>query len=826
MAEVGINASDASGLLGAVMDSFARKQGLAQQDAADTLAASQAIRDSASLHSAQTAEAARSTAAVIAKGQEARQLADGGLGGVMELMFKQVFDADYTQDGRTQTLGAINTSLGMAGQVHNANVLNAQSQLAAKQAGRAQDVLNADATLLSLQTRVNTIGTIQQGVAASENLRLQSLGQMDKGAVDAALGNPLLAKTGSIEIGGFKFSQTELVERQRGIVIRDALSKLTPQQADPNYAAALRSIHEVTMMHMSYNELLEIQKNGGTMPDGTQADNQQLNQFVAEKGQQATQRLVLSMDETLGRAQFPLALTDLNKTLTHFSSTLKPGDPLYSEAQRMRAATALVLQNEDKANATPGGISMLMGQINAITDEFGKKVTTEAKRQANGDEQLTEIIRNRMYGLPPDPVQMTDYVVNAYTNQKPFGAALPQSEAAAIQLSIDAEMALTNEALRSDTMGDMPRTASDMKTYRAEAARRGIEAYTSQKALQGVNLIPRIGMETRKDNPITVAGISPSQYSQIESQAEQEARNAVLGGTELPPNALALIQEGKGSTIGLTPAQAQALIEEYNVQQIMFEYDLLESVAPGTAQAYSTWLATNQSQLLDAATAHPSISGTASLTREKIQANSQIVSNLWGMARENATGRGLQVMKEAALKARNPVKMYTTAFGMIDSVTEEQKSMVLGKIVMPILNSAEQQGLSRERIAEMIQNGLLTGVEGEPALNRAAKQIIQALPGTLGQYETVIQMLTDSRNNGGVGPDDASQIRGLLGNQTSGRSQIERQSVSNALGHSAGQPFTFTPSRAPPRVVPQDSRGLVENSSGALVDAINQMRDQ
>lgn len=738
---LGITFSDAGQLLGGIMSAFeeqaAGNRSILEQTAIETAR----VRDSAAALQQVTESGLQRAIEVQRRGQEAQRLASGGILEGIELIGAQLLDpANYTRAGRENQLRDIQARSDMAATMHNANVTASSARVAAHEARTKLNMFGAETKMQALATRVSTLGTLVQGVAASEQLRLSGLSQFSQNDVIGMLNDPQLKVDGTVTRNGFKYGRDELLERKKDLDVRQHLAMLSPNVTDPAYANMIRSYHTLLLGTMSYDEMIKIRDSDMRMDDGMQVDADILDAAIARRAGIDQSRVESTINSQMLSQQLPLMLSETKKRMDYYASSIGPDSPLFGAFNQYRIGVATATASLSANGQSPIAMGAALEALQKQEQAWAATVESEAVRQSSGDADLAVILRDQMFGRPVEPRTVTDYITTRYRDSKPFSRVFgadsrinPMEVSKAIDLKLQAKV----DAFTTQNLGEKPSSA-EMKELRSQAAQEGLAEFWQIKAGEAVNQLPQLGMQ-RKDNPIVATGLTEAEYYSLGGQAENMAIESLTSRFQLKDNAMAEVLRGNHLTVGISDTQADELKAAYNQEAVMFEYDLLESKKPGLGADYAAWFMANADQLTDMSTSRYGTAENMVLV-DAAQATS-MAKALWQSADETAKPRGQQIIAENLMGWKQPTVKMRAVLSGIRELTPQQSERLMTKIFDPILKKAEAEGLDAEATTQLLTTALEAGIEGDVETSRAAQRALRSLPASIAMYESMIETL-------------------------------------------------------------------------------------
>lgn len=697
---------------------------------------------------------------------------------ILGLAAMQMLDPlNTTQEGIQQQAAQSQQRTQLAAQMHDANANVSAYRVAHTKAKLASDLGATARALGGLKVQVDAMGTMLQGFAASEQLRLASLEQLPPSKLDALLNSPELARGDEyVMADGFRYSAVELRTKKNNDSIAAAVLALPLDQQNPLLAKAKADQQQLYLSHLSLPALQEIQKNGGQLPNGDIVDGVTLDGHI----NQAMVRAQTAVDLALKGEQAKLVLPNQFKAGLELvererSRNHQPGTPLYNAMQQYEmalGATSLVAGNlkpEDEIGKI--GVS---AQLAAARSAWDEAVMAEANRQASGDKNLAPILYAQLSGQQVDPKMVTDYVTQQFREGKPFSRVFQDSGMSAqLNKEISEHYTRLQTEARQGSFG-MTLTSAEQKDMREEAARLGIEKFQVDRATAALNMVETYGFDPKNatSNPLVVKGkMSAADYQQLQAQATQLSAQDATSQFDLPPEAIKWIKDGQAAANGIDPQTAAQVVEIYNSQQLGYMYDLIDQYSPGLAGEYVTWLNTNLVPMAHEVNSMVTPDAADIVTSELHDAANSVRAQ-WIHADQTRTNRGKQVIENFYSGASNPELMLKAAVLSIRDLADYQKQELLQKVIMPVAKQARENKLTPEQAAQQLMVVLDQGIEGDPLVNQAAKRALRSLPAAISQTNA---LLNELKNGAMESVEDRERLASRLSGLTTGATPTTQQ---------------------------------------------------
>lgn len=734
---------DMSNLMSGIIKGAAEKNAAQQQYNDVVVEQTSQVRDSAAAQQLIVNQANAEMAGILADRKEADAMGQTLLGQIMLHGSSILEPMKYTPEGLASREQTAQMRVQMGSQAHQAQIAVSNAAITEAEARSNRTIFNAESASNALTARVQGLSMMAQGIGASENLRTAKLSQMQASEIDQLLLDPNLAKTGMVESNGFKYNATELRERKNDLLKREMLSKLSPAESDPEYITKMRTHQELNLMYMSHADLIGLRDNGYVMPDGSMADPARVDSFLADTAAREQTRVQEAIATGLIPHQLPQYSAELNGRLNSYrrNPAFVPGTRLGDALNTMQLDVNAVLNPATQSAAAAGGPQTQGLLLKGLMDSesvFMAKVDDEVKSRAGGDTALAPILKAQILGQPVEPGQVLDYVSQQYTKSKPFNRVFEPKQAAALQGIIDKHLADIQQR-ESMNFGAGTMSKSEM---RAQAAQEGFAEFSQQNSIEALRATDTLAFQ-RQDNPLVAAGISRGEYDSLSAQAAALARDNVAATFNLNPEQIAAVVSHTSGAAGVPPETAAQVGAALDQQSTMLEFDLLESKSPGLGQKYAAWITTNIGDLTDKANQALNRHMAPLYHNDAADGAMQVASN-WAMAEQASTGRAEQVLKESYMKARDPERMLRISMS-ISGLEPREQQLAFDNVVMPILNNAAKNKLSPDQTVEQVMNALENPQGQSAEVQKAAQRMLRVLPAALGNYETMLQAMTDPK---------------------------------------------------------------------------------
>ena len=748
----------------------------------------------------------------------------------LTLLGAQLLDpTNYTAAGRNAQMGIVQDTMQAGSMVTGAYAALSEARVAKANADSEAKQYAALAAGQRLKTRVEAIGLLTEGIGASENLRLASLGKLSTTEITSALGTNPMTADNMVSVGQFKYSRTELLERKKSLETREHLAKLSPLATDPDYAAKIDAHHRLQLQYMTYEELQQLKEVGGEL-NGTIVDRGTLDTYLANARADVQNRIVEGIAVGTATQQFPKMLAESAKLVDSIDKMAKPtpGSPLHSATTNFRATLGTidsVAAANDKSGFAQRTALEELGKAQVALDSA---IEEEAKQRALGDPILTNIIKDQLYGRPVDPASVSDFVVQRFVEGKPYAQAIPPADVGALNAEISKQYSM----LERQNQGSFD-SADERKEARKAAAAAGLEVYRARKG-QAVHSDTVNSMQFRRpDNPLVILGMSAASYKDVAGAASRQAQVALLQQHEIQADsaetAAIFNAIGSGDTavlseFGIDAAVAEQIRANYVQTAVMYEYDMMENIKPGLGMDYARWLM-SEGEPLAKQTAEVNIAGNdvtpnlfGSMFAEQAVGNMKDYTYVWSQAANTAGQRTSFAIQTTFKHARNPSRMFPAVLNQIDSLTPDQRKAVMTGIITPAINEAKAKQLSDDETAKFVAQALEQGVEGDPALSKAAAIAFRHMPAAAGRYESILRDITTPEGMEAAIIDGTFQ--GLsAGVELNAQPSAIQQTRTQWLGMGQEQGGSFYGRNR------MDSRALVEDP-GAMEAALEAIRQR
>lgn len=727
--------SDISNFMSTLTESANQKAVAAKEVARVASVEKSNIADSADRYNAEAQKSLERLQGINAKGDEARRMAEStNIIDRISLIGDQILDPrNFTAEGRSRQISEMTQSLGAQGQIHNIEVNASEARIEETKASAILATAGVDAQMTKLRTQVDGLSLMNTAMAQTESLRQRNLADTDLPTIQQALlAPPDPSLNGKIVIAGMTYEPAELRERQKNLETRNALSMLTPQATDPDFAAKLRVNQNLQLANYSLPELETLRANKYIMPDGTQVEPQVWDGHYERQNSLQQQALQRQMNQATLENQVPMMLKESMTMADKLQTAATPGTPL-SMARNNFLAAANNVATLAAQDTTPNGKMFQVAALQKAQQEMVKAVDIEANRKAAGDKQLADIYRDQMLGQPIQPSQVEDVLRSRYVKGSGFGEILPSETAIRVRKNADQSFLKLKQAAASNL--DPMATKQSDKELKEQAIAEAIELERSEAGNVGINKIQQASSQ-RTDNPAIKSGMVPAMVFDTQIRAAETAWQDIGHKAGLTPDQIIMVRNGKYAEAGLSAEKASSIISEANVASVSYEYDMYEKQKPGLGYEMQQWymktlpeMARNYTSNLDPI--HQTMTGDAVLDQ------AQKLGTMYTMADESANGRGLKMAQEMATGAKKPENMWPVLLHMNGRLADSQKQAIYYDVIMPAITQSRSQGANDDVTTAAIFQALTTYKSNDPTLMSAIKTAQRELPQELDRFNVM-----------------------------------------------------------------------------------------
>lgn len=290
----------------------------------------------------------------------------------LQLIGAQALDPQsYTRSGREGRSSELNQLLALRGQVHNVKVTAAQAEMATIQADAEMQNARGVTSYDRLQARLKAIGVADQAGQATERLRESTLSQQSPKTLSLALATAPDAM-GFYDVGGFKYTETELMERNKDLTLRKKLASLP---VDVRNEPQLMSYYSTILSTMGVPELEQLVESGYNY-EGTNLPSELVQTELTNKKTQAAEKNLAAAKKAISTPNFvDSAYTRATQSVEQVESNHPPASEIGVAASRYREMIAGISAfGETEEGQTEAGRLQQLKMLDAAEEEFDLRV--------------------------------------------------------------------------------------------------------------------------------------------------------------------------------------------------------------------------------------------------------------------------------------------------------------------------------------------------------------------------------------------------------------------------------------------------------------------
>ena len=717
---LGFETTDANRILNVAAD-MANQQTAANRDFANEAVRARTTVDQSSERMQRAAtESLGKIDLIQRKERREKELAGGGLLDQIRLVGEQVLDPEgFTQEGRAKSRAEISQRLGLESQIHNITAQSAAADIELAEAQRQARLVDSTSDYNVLQAQNAMLAAERQKRTELESVRATNLTTFDTAQVTSALNELTATGQDRIAIGGFDYTATELRERGTAIETREALSLLSPQASDPDYAAKLSVQQNLHLQTMKLPELKAIRSAGGLMPDGTSVNPALLDAHIERQQNFANQAAQEEINRFNIDNALPVQLEVATQRVARMESAAPAGSKTASSIQQYKGVLSLV-SKKLKAGAQPQELLAYQKILSAQEEALAANVKDDALRRAGGDKELASIYEDQLLGQKTDPYKIQDIITSRLESNKGLGTILPGQDGVELNRKFKKLYQQKLNASSADFGG-----TSDKKELKAQAAPETLEEYYAEHQARAVGAIEKISY-SQTDFPAVIAGLTPGQLNHMSTQAAMETRGIIGDELGLSSTQVSAIHTGHWQETDLTAGQVQQYKQQYNEAVNVVMVQMLERQHEGLAGKIAAYYTANGEKLIKAYLS--SLEPTqADLIAPHVATAATDFANSMIYAESLGQQRGLTALIENTAKRRDPE--FTVAAALENSSLDDSyKARVFNEVVKPAIDAARALNMTSDGIAAAVNDALRTADQSDPVMKSALGTFIRELP--------------------------------------------------------------------------------------------------
>lgn len=726
--------------------SFNKQMNLDKQLAEGVLAENQKLATMSEGYSQAADATAKNLQAINAQQAEAKRLATSeNIFDRIQLVGEQILNPrGFTSEGRTKAKAELTQDLNLQGQILGAQASASEMRVGAMKAEHALATLGVNEGMLKVRAMTEGYQAAAAGLQAQETLRTASLAPIQVQDITKALAGPKLPN-GNIELNGFEYTPTELRERSKALDVREKLSLLGPQLTDPEYMQKLAIHQEMTLSTMTAAEMEEVRRNGYVMPDGTQVSSGVWMSEWTRANQADSMILERKTNEFILQNQVPKLMEEGQQFLQQTSEYAVPGSPITAARTEYQSAMAIAAQIAE-AEPTPAGKLKVATLLSKAKEGYIQSIEKEASRKAGGNKDVTDIFFKQMTGQPVPIEQISDVIRSRYIKREGFTNVIPGDLATKLRVSAD-EIA---NKLRISQAKDMSFDNAKMTDVqlREEAFNQAFEKMRGSIGTDIANQV-QTNLSNRTDNPAIKAGLLPAQLTQQRLAASQMARDRIKQSYGLTDGQVASLMSGDYDAIGKNPNDIKLMLDEFNAESTMAEYELLENTRPGLGFDMAQWYAREVPRMADTY-----VKGLdpiqQAIAGDRATGAAEELTMHYTRADEAITNRREQTIKQMQIGVKKPENSWMLMLNMTPGLADSERQSLYYDVVMPAVKVARGQGADDQTASQAAFDALNSYKTDDKTVNSAIRSFQRDLPNIIDNFEKLWGATVNIDNNNAV----------------------------------------------------------------------------